>query len=281
MLKTCQMCGKEFHTVHSPQLYCSRACRGLADRKRVEVTCAECGKHFEVCPARLAKGGAIYCSRTCFGLGHSRYMTEHPSNPRVEKAICACEQCGKEFAVLPSMLKRTDIRQGRFCSRECHHAHKRTVTGEAHPLYKPATHVCEWCGKEYRTKAVFVRNGMTRFCSRQCHGAWSAKYSNRKRTIPEITIRDLLIDMGLTFESEVPLGFYVCDFLLTPHNVVIECDGDYWHSLPNVIRRDRMKNAWLRGNGYVVLRLPESLIRSNLEECEYRIRSALPTPLGL
>ena len=278
--KTCPQCQQKFVTQHSTQTYCSRICRGAASRASVSLICQQCGKPFATHPSRVING-AKYCGTECFHVAHAIQMKENPPNQRVEHVVRTCEECGKVFTIPPSRMNRTDMAQGRFCSLECNYAHKASIRGENHPLYKPASHICEWCGKEYRTKPVYVRNGTTHFCSRQCQGAHTSKYSSRKRTIIEIAIRDLLTAMGLSFDAEAPLGYYVCDFLLPAHKLVIECDGGYWHSLPVVVRRDHLKDKWLNGHGYTILRLPESIIRSDLDECRRRIIAALPLPLAL
>lgn len=65
----------------------------------------------------------------------------------------------------------------------------------------------------------------------------------------------------ISFLQEVPIGKYRADFLLPQHNVVIECDGDYWHNVPGIGERDKRKNDLLHEFGYTIVRLKENLIR--------------------
>jgi BirA family biotin operon repressor/biotin-[acetyl-CoA-carboxylase] ligase len=66
------------------------------------------------------------------------------------------------------------------------------------------------------------------------------------------------------FEHSKPIGPWLVDFLLTNRRAVIECDGSYWHSKPEVAARDRRKDAWLAEHGYRIVRLSESSIRENV-----------------
>lgn len=80
--------------------------------------------------------------------------------------------------------------------------------------------------------------------------------------------------MGITYEPQKPIGRYIVDIYIPGCSLVIECDGDYWHSLPESQKRDRRKDAWLRRHGYQVVRLPEHEIKANPQE-------ALKTRAGL
>lgn len=66
---------------------------------------------------------------------------------------------------------------------------------------------------------------------------------------------------GIHFEPEEKLlGITKADFLIQP-NIVIFCDGDYWHSFPNVKERDARITRTLDDNGYIVIRLSEHNIK--------------------
>lgn len=76
------------------------------------------------------------------------------------------------------------------------------------------------------------------------------------------------------------------DFYVPSLNLLIECDGDYWHSRPNAKKRDAIKNARARQAGYDVVRFSESVILS--ESFPTELNSALrldvdpktPTQIG-
>lgn len=85
----------------------------------------------------------------------------------------------------------------------------------------------------------------------------------------------LLDKIGVPYIQECKIGFYTCDFVIESSRLVIECDGTYWHSITKVFRRDRGKDKYLSNKGYKVLRLPESLIKSDLEQCRQQILKSL------
>lgn len=86
VLRQCQYCGEEFIVFASKVrsgggTYCSRSCMAEAYRElkgsnnpnwkggMVTLSCAQCGKEFQVVPAKAEK--ARYCSVECKNLGHS------------------------------------------------------------------------------------------------------------------------------------------------------------------------------------------------------------------
>src|SRR3954463_3788359 len=56
---------------------------------------------------------------------------------------------------------------------------------------------------------------------------------------------------GLKFRRQVPLGFYVVDFLCESQRLIVEVDGGQ-HA--ERAQRDECRTAWLRAHGYRVER---------------------------
>lgn len=68
---------------------------------------------------------------------------------------------------------------------------------------------------------------------------------------------------GLLFETQKLIeGKFLVDAYIPSLNLIIEADGDYWHSLPKIISRDKSKNAYLKKCGYKLLRLSETEINN-------------------
>lgn len=68
ILVKCAVCKKEFPTRKSnPRTCCSAACGYINSRKRIEVTCSNCGIYFEKRPSSLSqsKSGLYFCTRNC------------------------------------------------------------------------------------------------------------------------------------------------------------------------------------------------------------------------
>jgi len=55
---------------------------------------------------------------------------------------------------------------------------------------------------------------------------------------------------------------YQCDIFIPTHNLVIECDGDYWHNYPKGKDVDWIRSDELKEEGFKVLRLWEHEIKS-------------------
>jgi very-short-patch-repair endonuclease len=73
---------------------------------------------------------------------------------------------------------------------------------------------------------------------------------------------------GIAFkEQELMFNKFVVDFLLTDVPIVIQCDGTYWHNLPNTVRRDKAQNGYLLKCGYSVLRFNDKQIVKHIDEC--------------
>ncbi|MCL5994504.1 MAG: endonuclease domain-containing protein [Chloroflexi bacterium] len=84
-------------------------------------------------------------------------------------------------------------------------------------------------------------------------------------TLLERRVMDSLSRIGVTYEREVRIeGAGFVDFLLVECGVVIEVDGEYWHSVDapdrKQARRDWLKDKCLKTLGYRVVRLQEHQI---------------------
>jgi very-short-patch-repair endonuclease len=91
--------------------------------------------------------------------------------------------------------------------------------------------------------------------------------SPKNDTSIEIAVQNELNRRGIPFEKHVPLlNKYQVDLLLGG-NLIIECDGDYWHSLPGRIDHDYKRDYELENAGYVISRLKEHEINSDVFAC--------------
>lgn len=60
-------------------------------------------------------------------------------------------------------------------------------------------------------------------------------------TKPELRVEKILCNLNIKYQKQCPIGPYVFDFCLLDHNILIEVQGEYWHSRPNNIRNDLAK----------------------------------------
>ncbi len=265
-IKVCEICGSEFISRISEKnhRYCSRECSDKSRFAPANTFCEICGTPFHVPPGYATIGKGKYCSRLCFAKAHSKTMFGR-FRKRIKKT---CSICQKEFEIIPSWERETN-----YCSRTCLHESRRRVRGENHPLKKVyPTMTCQNCSKEYTVKPSLAKR--TKFCSRGCQGAWIKSHTTSPTSI-ELAVAHLLDSMHIRYDSQKTFGKYVTDFYLPGYNVVIECDGTYWHSLLVRIAKDIEKDFFLRAHGTKVLRLPESKIKKDISWCRAQIETAI------
>jgi very-short-patch-repair endonuclease len=86
-------------------------------------------------------------------------------------------------------------------------------------------------------------------------------------------LRDRQIE-GFKFRRQHAIGKYILDFVNLERKVVIELDGGQHALNPG----DKMRDEWLRTEGYKVLRFWDNQVFCNLEGVLESIRNALLTP---
>lgn len=86
---------------------------------------------------------------------------------------------------------------------------------------------------------------------------------------------------GEKFRRQQPMGFYVVDFVHFGARLIVEADGGQHNDAP----RDESRDAWLRAQGFKVLRFWNNEIMNNLEGVLETIMASVtlppspPTPL--
>jgi very-short-patch-repair endonuclease len=94
----------------------------------------------------------------------------------------------------------------------------------------------------------------------------------RETDIEKITEK-ILLENNIPFQKQAPISnIAVVDFLLDG-NKIIQCDGDYWHSLPLTRERDKRQEAYFCRHGYRLLRLKGSEIKKMKSQCIERIKA--------
>jgi very-short-patch-repair endonuclease len=69
---------------------------------------------------------------------------------------------------------------------------------------------------------------------------------------------------GSHFRRQVPIGSYVADFACLSAKLIIEVDGSQ-HGEPEGLAKDAERTAWLRSQGFRVLRVWNNDVFSNLD----------------
>lgn len=130
----CKECGVEFEARLSDikkgrGKFCSRKCAGKSHSKnmsgeknpnwvkKIKCVCKQCGKEFETTPFYLKTDKSKFCSNKCYGKWQSKNsIGENGRNWKGGEVKCICKECGEEFNVPQSGIKRGN---GKFCSTEC------------------------------------------------------------------------------------------------------------------------------------------------------------------
>ena len=76
---------------------------------------------------------------------------------------------------------------------------------------------------------------------------------------------------GFKFRRQVPIGRYVVDFVCLRHRLIVEADGPFHDEI-----RDAERDAWLRAEGFQILRFPNSEIVTRPENILMAIAAAVP-----
>ncbi len=142
--------------------------------------------------------------------------------------------------------------------------------------------MCKGCGIEFETSLE-----RQKFHLRSCYDLYrkesndfsqkrreltvkqlSSKNWKFKKTSIEVAIGDELERVGLNYQSNVPLcKIGVVDFYLPDYDIIIQCDGDYWHNRPEVKQRDVTQDLVYSFNSYKVFRFWEHEIKESPKKC--------------
>lgn len=97
-----------------------------------------------------------------------------------------------------------------------------------------------------------------------------------------LTEKNINFKKGVALEREVLNKFgrpriFKPDFILPEYNIVIECDGEYWHQ---DAEKDLKRQREIEQMGYRVLRFAEKRIRNDLKSCSQEIDRVLKNHNG-
>lgn len=86
---------------------------------------------------------------------------------------------------------------------------------------------------------------------------------NRGTSEFENEVFDYLDRLGIRSERNYKAGKWTFDGRLRGTHIIVEADGDYWHSSSKVIERDARKNKWCLENGFELIRVRYSDFRKD------------------
>lgn len=147
--------------------------------------------------------------------------------------------------------------------------------GENNPHYGEQyvrrVYPCYVCGieREFENKfADKIDDGIRKpMCSNECSVIYAREHITSDRTSIEIKMAEELKSRDIKYEEQYRVGIFTADFYLPEYDIIIECDGDYWHNLPEVKTRDKSKNAYIKACGYSLYRFWEHEINTDVGAC--------------
>ena len=96
---------------------------------------------------------------------------------------------------------------------------------------------------------------------------------------PELAIRQALIDHGYgDFVTQYQLGPFFIDIAFPDIKLAVEIDGEYWHSLEVVVKRDKRKNWYIMcKENWWLLRIPATPCINETERMVWEIIQHIET----
>lgn len=286
--KVCPVCNKTFFALMPSHLalriYCSQTCMGIAFtgkkhtlESKLKMSLQRKGRRNSpeaIEKVRLALTGRKRPPEVGQKIAASLKGRKASLETRLKQSIAGK---GRKFTEdhKRKIAEANTGRPGPMKGRKFSEEHRARI-GAAHTGEKsvqwaggPITITCIMCGTQKKRKRSRANS---LFCSNRCATLYRNKYSTpQSETSIEKAIEAVLIDNKIQHEKQVPiLGISIVDFLL-PSGIILQCDGDYWHSIPKVRGRDKWQDRELSSRGYKILRLKEHQIKNNIEECTHQI----------
>lgn len=234
----------------------------------IEILCHRCKgtteKSLQYLTRRIRDGKLkMYCSRKCSNAAHSELMTGE-GNPNFD---------GKFHGECPSTWSKEKWEKANLKKAETFRR-EGTAAGENNPRWVGGKqeHDCFLCGttSEFSPYVHRLIEAGTRkpFCSNTCAASYGRTQIKHEATSIEVAMQAELERRGIEFDAQYNFnGKFKPDFILHEYKIIIECDGDYWHRLPEVVSRDKRKNAYYRACGYSTHRFWESEIHADVGAC--------------
>ena len=219
--------------------------------------------------------------------GIKGFLPGNPGGVR-NSIIVVCQICNQSFTRCKAHVNR---RKHLFCSRECYKKwrYSKNVLKEINKKigishigkkkttpYRRKKVICQTCGKEVEKSMGEIQRKRRilpfHFCSRRCWGIWMIKNTNKRNTDIERIMERGLREAGIEFITQEPIGgVAIVDFLVRG-KLVVQADGDYWHTKAMQRARDIKQDRILKQMGYVVLRFLGSKIKEDYKKCIERIK---------
>jgi len=180
-------------------------------------------------------------------------------NPQQLGEYRNCEVCGKERYVKRCFLKK---HEHHFCSPQCRQEYQKNRNKS----------FCVVCGNEFEYPKS---QGNRKTCSQRCKGVYVSFLQAQSNGLNKLEKRggELLKELNIEFkEQHLIEKKFLVDVFIPKDRLVIQWDGEYWHSKPKRKALDKSQDSYMRKCGYKVLRFTDKEIYCNPEEVKEEIK---------
>lgn len=276
-IRICPTCNKEFYASPSaPKKYCSGECywetmKGIRPEhpncrqpNQIEHECEHCGKSFTLPPCKSQRSNRLFCSQECMGLASRHAPTESYTKNDLERMYI---QEQKSFQQIADEIGSTRYVIKRLLQE--HNIPLRGVSEWGKASWKHASNERIETARKLGRRNIKKILNMPKSEKRK-NAILGAKALQDKKgpTSIEQIMMDALDRSGIEYIFQFPFANkFLCDFKLANCNIIIECDGVYWHSSFKAKRRDKGKDAYLTKCGFKVLRFTCVQIHKDVDHC--------------
>lgn len=267
----CKVCQKL--TIN--KVYCSESCqyKGYSKSSRINI-CPVCGEEHK---------NKVHCSRKCYAITDSARKRElyskieHPRKGKLHTNSTKLKQSSSHK--LLNQLTPEIVSRRRKSSKQT-----AIKNGYANG----------WSPSSRKKRKLKLSNLSGKYGERPCditfmkkYGMTSVEYRRLKmrqsnETSIEKKVRLLLTKYNIKFKQEFLYKGHYFDFLLIDYNIIIECDGDYFHGYGILIENmdkiqynthlnDIKKTKFINQSEFKLIRFWEHEIRE--DEFEFKLKS--------
>jgi len=285
VVRVCLVCGREFRVKpvvvkRGHGKFCSKECKAEYMKKRVKRVCRQCGKEFEVWESGARKGAGKFCSADC----HRQYMKSEEGRIEISRQMKSVwqqfESRQKLSEAIRKLWQNPEYREkwrksneyrwksSEFKKRMAEIARKAQKSPECRKRLSVWMKGL-WQDLEFRRRRseearMSWRDPVIREKRvRRCMEALQIKPNGLEKAVCELLQNYFTNEWRYVGDGKIVINGFVPDFVHKEENWIIEVNGDYWHSLPEVKRRDKKKREVYKKVGYKVLEVWENEVRSD------------------
>jgi very-short-patch-repair endonuclease len=224
-----------------------------SEKELIFLECEICNKQWVRIPNKKNKYSKT-CSDECF----KKLMSKIRSKNRIQKT---CLICNNTFFT-------SKVKNRSTCSKKCGYDLKKSKTKYVIIECKVCKKIKKVAEKRYEYYQL-TKPGSFVFCSTKC------SLKNSKNTFIETAIKNILLLNNINFEMHYTLNRFHFDFYIPYKNILIECQGDYWHGNNDVFKefsekqiktqeKDNRKKLTAAQQNYKILYFWETEIVKNI-----------------